>query len=187
VHFRARRAEPLHNRGVNDASFERLASTTVFICSLAAACASGGAAPAAPSPEPQPRACTEIGCIDGLRVSLTPTDRWPAGNYVFQIDTDAGSATCRGSLPLPPCGTAGLQCTGVPVQIGESGCALPPDAHGFSDMTFSSAPKRLKVRITRDEQPLVEREIQPVYQRVQPNGEGCAPICTTAGESLRVF
>jgi hypothetical protein len=142
----------------------------------------------APHPlAPAPRACTEIGCIDGLHVTLTPADSWPAGAYTFEIRTDAGSTSCRGALPLPACGTPGLTCTGQPVQVGESGCALPDAAHGFSSITFSSAPKQVQLRITRDGQPVVERELQPTYRRVQPNGAGCEPVCTTASETVRVF
>lgn len=140
-----------------------------------------------PAPHPSPRACTEIGCIDGLHVTLTPGERWPAGAYAFDIQTDGGSTSCRGSLPLPPCGTPGLSCSGQAVQIGESGCALPAAAHGFSTLTFPSTPKRVHVRITRESEAIAERELQPVYQRVQPNGPGCEPVCTTAGETLRVF
>ncbi|HEY6559292.1 MAG TPA: hypothetical protein VI072_18535 [Polyangiaceae bacterium] len=143
---------------------------------------------AGPNPVAPPlHACTEIGCIDGLHVTLTPADSWPAGAYVFDIETEGGSTTCRGSLPLPPCGTQGLTCTGQPVQIGESGCALPAAAHGFSTLTFSSAPKRVHVRITRDGQLVAARELAPAYRRAQPNGPGCEPVCTTASDTFKVF
>jgi hypothetical protein len=134
-----------------------------------------------------PRGCTEIGCIDGLYVTFRPGDSWPAGAYRFDLETEAGSASCSGSLPLPACGTPGLTCQGVPVQIGESGCALPASAHGFSDLRFPSAPKRVHVRISRDNQMIFERELEPTYRRAQPNGAGCGPVCNSASETLAVF
>jgi hypothetical protein len=167
-------------------AFVRVSVVLVSVVGCGAGNNQGEGARPHPLP-PAPRACTEIGCIDGLHVTLSPAESWPAGAYAFEIRTDAGSTSCRGSLPLPPCGTPALTCTGQPIQIGESGCALPHAAHGFSTITFSTAPKQVHVRITRDDQPVVERELQPVYRRVQPNGAGCDPVCTTASETVRVF
>jgi hypothetical protein len=133
------------------------------------------------------KACTQIGCSNGLQVALVPNERWPAGDYRFEFSSEAGTATCSGSLPLPPCGTPALVCTGMAVQIGESGCALPAAAHGFSDVMLSSTPATLRIDVLHDGERKVVREFRPQYRRVEPNGAGCGPVCTNASERLVVF
>jgi hypothetical protein len=155
---------------------------------LALACGTGSTPGPSPNWPPPGKACTEIGCVDGLRVSLEPSARWPAGEYRFDFVIDGTPATCTGALPLPGCEQGGaLRCTGAPVQIGESGCALPPLEHGFSDISLTSAPAHLKVTISRDAQVIGERELRPSYQRSQPNGPDCPPVCNSASDAWRVF
>jgi hypothetical protein len=156
---------------------------------LALACTSKNPPPpSSPAPAPAARACTEIGCVDGLRIALEPSARWPAGEYRFDFVVDGRPASCTGKLPLPACEQGGaLTCTGVPVQIGESGCALPASEHGFSDVGLTSSPARVKITISRDGQPIAERELSPVYQRSQPNGPDCPPVCNSASDTWRVL
>ncbi|HMJ13485.1 MAG TPA: hypothetical protein VK524_18830 [Polyangiaceae bacterium] len=164
-----------------------LAASCLLAGCLVACPARETTAPARDAPAVPARACTQIGCVEGLHVSLQPTEGWPAGAYRFELESEAGKAKCEGALPLPACGTPALRCAGIPVQIGESGCALPAPAHGFADLTFRSAPKQLRIRISRDDQLLVARELRPQYRRAEPNGPGCSPVCNSANEKLVVF
>lgn len=168
-----------------------LASTLGLLLVSASACGPGkspeGARNAPPSSPAPVRGCTEIGCVDGLRVTLEPSARWPAGSYRFDLVIDGTATSCTGSLPLPSCDTPGLSCSGAGVQIGESGCALPPAEHGYSELMFASAPREVRVTISRDGQVVGERELEPVYQTSRPNGPECPPVCNSAGESWRVF
>lgn len=145
-------------------------------------------APGCASPKPPPQACTEIGCSDGLTVALSPSSGWRAGMYRFEIDVDGQVTTCEGSLPLRACSAGpSLRCTpaGDRVSIGESGCALPPEQHGFSELRVGAPPARsVKVTVTRDGAKLVEQTLAPQYRTVQPNGPSCPPICRQASETL---
>jgi hypothetical protein len=139
------------------------------------------------NPVTPPLACTLIGCEDGLKIELRPESGWPAGEYRFRIQTNEVEVNCRGTLPLRSCISsdpgAQVSCDveGV-VQIVESGCALPADAHSFPGIWFDPRlrPTTVDISITRDGQPVAEAEIAPTFQRVQPNGPACPPTCDVA-------
>jgi len=157
---------------------------------LVAACASPSTeAPPPGNPEPpSDRACTEIGCMNGFSVDLQSAGGWKPGRYRFEFDLDGTVTTCEATLPLRAC-DAGPSVTCSPngaVTIGESGCALPPEQHGFTVFTMLGMPRSVKVRIARDGQTLAEQTSTPSYRKVQPNGEGCPPICEQGNEVLRV-
>lgn len=134
--------------------------------------------------------CTEIACVAGLRVGLTPSSGWKMGSYRFDIEVDGVMTTCEGSLPLKPC-TSGpsLQCTpaGQRVVISESGCALPPEQQGFSDIAISdTAAKSVTIKVSRDGTALVSKTLAPKYTTSEPNGPSCPPTCTNAAETLNI-
>jgi len=157
---------------------------TAFVLS-SVQCTRGPEGPVSPTDD-GPRACTMIGCMDGLALELTPSSAWPAGDYSFAFVIDGAPVTCGGALPLPACGDGpALACdVAGAVQIGESGCALAPDSHGFSDILFMSAPKTVELTISRAGAPLLARTLTPTYRESQPNGEGCPPVCTSANMTL---
>jgi len=141
------------------------------------------------SPVDPPRACTLIGCEDGLKVDLAPSSGWPTGAYQMTLLVDDVRVVCRGSLPLPPCATRAISCepAGV-VTIAESGCALPAASQGFAQIAFDSRlrPKRVEVSITRDEVAVAQAAFTPVFERVFPNGPDCPPGCDVARRRIDV-
>lgn len=143
-------------------------------------------------PEPRrdapPRPCTEIGCMNGLVLALEPSASWPPGRYEFELSLDGRSATCKGELPLPACDAGpALSCVGAPIRIGESGCAMPPNTHAFSDIALNDRPAQVSIVIRHDEHELLRETLSPAYRRSQPNGPGCPPTCDSAHATLRVF
>lgn len=117
---------------------------------------------------------------------VTPTSSWPHGTYRFEIVADAVTSTCTGALPLPKCGTSAIQCEGPPVAIDESGCALPPSEHAFSDLQFPDAPSSLQIEIQLDGTPVVSQTWSPQYETLRPNGPSCEPTCRHATVNLAV-
>lgn len=139
---------------------------------------------AAPALALSPVACTEMGCVDGLALTVAPDYRWQPGAYVFRLTLDGRAVTCRGSLPLNACDMPSLTCDGEGVMITESGCALPPEAQGFGDIQISSGPRQVAISITRDGQTLVEKTVTPTYRTARPNGSQCEPECRQASVPL---
>ena len=140
-----------------------------------------------PDEEPQ-HGCTNIGCSDGLSITLEPNANWPHGRYEFELTINAQPSKCTGTLPLRACSSGpALTCVGAAVRIGESGCALPPSAHGFSELWLDGAPAQISITIRHDERELLQNTLKPTYRRSQPNGPGCPPTCNSAHETLRVF
>jgi hypothetical protein len=126
--------------------------------------------------------------MDGLRLQMTKATPWPAGEYELSFDLDGTAVTCKGSLPLKPCeqGPA-LSCAPTDrVQVGESGCALPADQHGWSDVQIAESPARVQVTIRHGAEVLHTSEIQPQYKTLQPNGPGCEPTCRSASGAIAV-
>jgi hypothetical protein len=133
---------------------------------------------------PAGRACTAIGCQDGLVIRVLPAAAWPHGEYRFDIEQDGARVVCTGTLPLPSCGVPAMVCDAPGPMIVESGCALPPAAHAFGDVMFATTPAQVAVVVTRDGKQVGAGRWRPVYQTIQPNGPGCEPICTNAGVEL---
>jgi hypothetical protein len=119
-------------------------------------------------------------------LSVSPREGWPAGEYRFVVRTDGDVTTCVGRLPLPACETRGLKCDSDKLQIGESGCALPAEAHAFSDIQFKGFPRDISLEVSHDDKLVVQVKYQPQYTFSQPNGAGCAPICCSASDALTV-
>lgn len=131
-------------------------------------------------------ACTEIGCEDGLMVSLTPNSSWPHGEYRFTLEVDDITSTCVGTLPLAGCDAAAIACEGPAIPIGGSGCALPPAEHAFAGFTLTGAPARMSIEVQLDGQTLASKSWTPTYKTVQPNGSNCEPTCRNASVELAI-
>jgi hypothetical protein len=70
------------------------------------------------------------------------------------------------------------------VRIGESGCALPTNIHGISDVWIEGRPRSVALEIRRNGRPFVARSLIPAYQESRPNGPGCEPVCVSAAYDL---
>ena len=142
------------------------------------------------SSSPPQTGCTEIGCNDGLTVTFAPNSGWAPGSYRFVIDIDGQVTTCEGSLPLKDCDAGpSLQCSPATerVRIGESGCALPPEQQGFSELQIGVPPAAsVKITVSRDGAELVQKTLAPQYKTSRPNGPDCEPVCQSASESLMI-
>lgn len=130
--------------------------------------------------------CTQIGCVDGITISISPDYQWKPGIYAFNFTIDGKSIKCKGTLPLASCEGHNLTCDGEGVLITESGCALPPDAHGFGDIMLESSGSSLALNISRDGQSIAHGNWRVQYNTSQPNGAGCGPICRQATVTLDI-
>lgn len=130
--------------------------------------------------------CTEIGCANGYNLNVSPSSGWAMGAYTFELTVDERKVTCEGSLPLKPCGQQSFSCDADGVRLGESGCALPPDAQGIATIAFEGFPLALSVRVLKNGEELMRTELTPKYAAGQPNGPGCDPICCSAAGQLDV-
>jgi len=132
-----------------------------------------------------PQGCTEIGCANGLNISLQKTSgSWEPGMYSVEIDADGKKITCTTQIPLS--GSNPSSCDDAAVLLGVSGSALPASEHGLSDLIFQSTPKQVSVTVSRDGAMLATKDLTPTYKKSQPNGPDCEPICNQASGSLAV-
>ena len=126
------------------------------------------------------KVCTAIGCGAGFEVRFQGSGgEWSPGTYNVTVIADGATASCEVTLPLGPCQTSSMACTGVrdwEVQYG--GCALPPEQHALYGVTFWRAtPANVQVVVRRDGQQVGAGTFTPTYQTSQPNGPGCGPTC----------
>lgn len=133
----------------------------------------------------QVRACTEMGCTNGLNFTADPSFDWKRGKYDIWLALDLKTVKCRGKLPLNPCDEGHtFWCDDPSVTIIESGCALPEDAHSVGGIMVGDEPKKVILRIARNNQVMITRTIVPQYVTSMPNGPGCGPICRSASYNL---
>jgi hypothetical protein len=152
---------------------------TVFL----SLCAVFLSAPACAQP---PQVCTQMGCLNGLTIRVTPEMSWPTGQYVLQfLVNNKTKVECKGMLPLKKCEKgASFTCDVPGVTIGESGCALPANQHGLSDIHIAAIPTKLSLNIFHDGTMIHSRTYEPEYKTFRPNGPNCDPECTGGSVSL---
>lgn len=131
------------------------------------------------------QACTEIGCLNGLTLTVDPARKWERGQYDLFFMIDGRQITCRGELPLHDCEhSPTFTCNRPGVTITESGCALPQSQQSVGDIHIEGDPRKILVRITRNYKPLLTRTIAAQYNESRPNGPGCGPVCKSASYDL---
>ncbi len=123
-------------------------------------------------------ACTEIGCVDGFVISLV-SSTWNEGSYEFQIQVDDALTTCNYTIPLGTSDQGGCDADDVLMGLGGD------DSFYEIDVTSTTA-SSVTVTIMLDGAQLDQETFTPDYQQLQPNGEGCPPVCTYDGESMIV-
>lgn len=119
------------------------------------------------------KACTEVGCENGVRVSFSFRER---GEYVFEVVVDGESTICRATLPLPrdffePCNRRD-------VLLGLVGSQLPPEEQSIGGLILPAAldARSIAIRATRDGELIGEKTFAPSYTVTPgPNGPDCEP------------
>ena len=130
--------------------------------------------------------CTEMACSDGARLNIPP-QLWKPGHYRFVFNADGRTTSCEGNLPLLKSCERALTCTGpLRVMIGESGCALPPENQGFSDIQIIDHPKQLTVTILHNDEKLYSQSMPLIYHTILPNGPHCGGQCSQANAPLNL-
>lgn len=126
--------------------------------------------------------------MNGLNVQVAKSTPWPAGDYQMTFDVDGTVVACTGALPLRACEQGpSLVCDPAGrVQVTESGCALPPEQHGWGDVHVDGEPARVQLTIRHGDTVLHTADVRPTYTTSQPNGPGCEPTCRSATASVAV-
>lgn len=135
---------------------------------------------------PEPKACSEIGCTNGLDLELVRPSPWPAGRYRVTLSVDGKSARCEGALPLRPCGDGpSFQCDDPSLTLSESGCALPASEHAIGGLhSTATEGSEVSLLIEHDGSIQATAKLHPAFQTEQPNGAGCEPVCQSASMKL---
>lgn len=125
------------------------------------------------------RACTQMGCHNGLHVMLEG-GTWLPGRYAISIAADGKTITCQAVLPFADCDSAHVTCSAPGVQIGESGCALPASEHSLNGFMMAEVPRRIEFSIRHESGKRFAFTQTLNATTVQPNGQGCEPVCRQA-------
>jgi len=144
-----------------------------------------------------PKACTEIGCVDGFTATVQRADgTFPSGTHRIEALVDGVTLKCTFTFPLatqngataqPTC-DAGLDVIVVPAQIcidthsgQSSGVSCSPIAGQFSEIvTLAGAPGQVHVWQYVDDAAILDGAVAPQYAAVRPNGPDCEPVCRQA-------
>lgn len=129
----------------------------------------------------EPKACTEIGCVDGVGIDFSLSD---PGSYLIIATTTPSYETTQCTATLPFDGTEG--CTG-PGSIGISGTELPADQQSIEGMTFQLLDlTEIHLNVNLDGATLIDHEYPISYVESQPNGPECEPTCSYASVTANV-
>jgi hypothetical protein len=123
--------------------------------------------------------CTEIGCSDSFDAQFSPVLD-VQGEYLFTLELDGQVTTCTLTLPLGE-----SQFCDAPLQISQSGSALPESEHHLPSFTiFETGFTTYTLTIELDGIELVSWTEEPEWEVIQPNGEGCDPVCEIASSTV---
>ena len=118
------------------------------------------------------QACTEIGCNDGFTLTLTAANgTFTAGEYTLDTDLDGTTESCTitiGAMVDSTC-NALIDVTNTPNRI---------------DILYGGTPASVGVVVALDGTEVFNQTYTPEYMEVQPNGEGCPPVCMQAGAEI---
>jgi hypothetical protein len=145
--------------------------------------------------------CTEAGCVGGLGVALAAPNGWQSGAYELEFEADdvtthrcsfgvtARETTTELTQPLsctPGVQASGVHVLGCPMLLATAGAAATDPACPAVGMgvRLSSVPRSVRVLLSRDGAPVLAESVTPEYQRLQPNGEDCPPVCHSASVKL---
>lgn len=151
------------------------------------------------------KACTDIGCSDGLSLSFNTVDgHWPDGDYHLELDFAGDQHRCSFRLPdaLPKergatgqavCEanmsgyfSAKTMCMETRSKDSVSQSCTPLDGQWTLDLHRDGTPKTVSVRVTRDEREVASVSRTIDYQENRPNGPDCEPLCRQARIDLLV-
>jgi hypothetical protein len=122
--------------------------------------------------------CTEIGCFSYFRADFDKSSDWESGRWEVTFRADGSTlGTCEVELPASP--NAEGDCTGeLLLRLRSDGQAieLASSRRDFSENT----PSEFTVRLERDGQQVAQQTFSPEFDRLQPNGPGCSPVCHQA-------
>lgn len=131
--------------------------------------------------QPSVAACTMIGCQQGLTLTLEGQD-WPQGDYTFSMMLDDTYVTCTAKLPFNSCEEGLVSCDNENVTVGATGCALPPEQHGFHAVMVGTAPAQILLDINGPggRRFTFDSAVETVCSK--PNGEACDldPCCSAS-------
>lgn len=147
--------------------------------------------------------CTEIGCGDGVTVSLRHNGEWTEGKYEFRFDVDGKQSLCSANLPEDLPGsttTATLSCApALDVSLSlEFEChemrtkdAVSQSCQPIADRWLIRAqidgtPRKLKVHVARGDEELLSKSLDLKYDDVRPNGAECGPVCKQSAVDLKL-
>lgn len=154
----------------------------------------------------EPAGCTKLACTDQLRITVTGEQKaFPPGFHRIDVTVDGTELSCGFTLPAATPGetlrTISAECQpGLTTDVGPATTCTTTHNGASVSQTCSPVPGRIKETIrlagmpklltvtqvasagsgAHAEHPILERSDTPRYGLLQPNGQGCDPICHQA-------
>ena len=122
-------------------------------------------------------ACTEVGCEDGVNVSVLPEDQFFEPGELTVTVTPAGaseSTVCELTI-ASECESGAVVCQ----DASDSTC---PDGVFYADelLVRVGPSEQIQVVAERDGVELANENLSPDLEEFRPNGAGCEPVCRQA-------
>lgn len=135
------------------------------------------------------RMCTLMGCLNQATITIRHADGTPPALALsLELDGDLVECPAPRQAAIESCASF-VTTEQREVQIcreERNGNAVSYQCQGTGQfeqlVTIQSTPQRIKLVVQDGSQVGSQRVIEPVYQRVRPNGDGCEPVCSQAAE-----
>lgn len=139
------------------------------------------------------KACTEIGCRDQASIRMHRPD-WTTPPRAVELEIDGRRVTCPAPMARSPGGQPCndpqvrvehrelVDCTETRTETAVSQSCVP-NGRLEQIITVADTPRRLVVTLVADDAVVAQRSFDLSYMTVQPNGEGCEPVCRQRAET----
>ena len=128
------------------------------------------------------RACTLIGCGNGLTIDFRQVDSstWQDGDWRLEMTTPSGEyATCDFQIPAGDAALSGQACDGpLSLEFSSDGTRLVEATSWRSSP--DEVPRNFDITLIRDSSEVASQSFEPDYTESRPNGEDCPPVCAQA-------
>lgn len=135
-----------------------------------------------------PLGCSDMGCVDGVRISLQPP-LTEEGSYKVVLDFRDERLECE-VVPDQSCDNGIYVETRrrvYEVQAGGTTRTMVETLPGIESISMTgTTPKKFTVRVYRDDVEVLSETLTPSYRKNHPNGEECDGdyFCRNAGVTV---
>lgn len=122
--------------------------------------------------------CTDLGCDDGLDITITKASEWTAGTWTFQVFSGSSRTECVLTFPLDSATPVSCDRDNVVITATEAGV----EKVQLTDTDVTTA----GLTVLLDDDEVFEESWTLSWDTANPNGADCEPTCKNSEQTANL-